>query len=69
MSADVVQGPARIFSMSDVEDADLPLPAHIHEPLASIAAVVRGQQLAFSLSTRLGIDPDQPLGLHKVTQT
>jgi glucosamine--fructose-6-phosphate aminotransferase (isomerizing) len=60
---------APIFSMSDSEDADLPLPAHIPEPLASIAAVVRGQQLAFSLSTRLGIDPDRPLGLHKVTQT
>jgi glutamine---fructose-6-phosphate transaminase (isomerizing) len=60
---------ARIFTMADAEDADLPLPAHIPEPLASIPAVVRGQQLAFSLSTRLGIDPDQPLGLHKVTQT
>jgi glutamine---fructose-6-phosphate transaminase (isomerizing) len=55
--------------MTDAADADLPLPAHIPEPLAGIAAVVRGQQLAFSVPTRLGIDPDQPLGLHKVTQT
>jgi glucosamine--fructose-6-phosphate aminotransferase (isomerizing) len=60
---------ARIISMTDGSDADLPLPADTPEPLASITAVVRGQQLAFSLSTRLGIDPDQPLGLHKVTQT
>ncbi|MGZ6372490.1 MAG: SIS domain-containing protein [Candidatus Limnocylindria bacterium] len=69
LEAELAARNARIFTMTDAEDADLPLPAHIPEPLASIPAVVRGQQLAFSLSTRLGIDPDQPLGLHKVTQT
>jgi glutamine---fructose-6-phosphate transaminase (isomerizing) len=69
LEAELAARNARIFTMSDAQDADLPLPAHMPEPLASIAAVVRGQQLAYSLSTRLGIDPDQPLGLHKVTQT
>jgi glucosamine--fructose-6-phosphate aminotransferase (isomerizing) len=69
LEAELVARNARVFTMTDAQDADLPLPAHLDEPLASIAAVVRGQQLALSLSTRLGIDPDQPLGLHKVTQT
>jgi glucosamine--fructose-6-phosphate aminotransferase (isomerizing) len=34
-----------------------------------LLATVRGQQLALSLARRLGIDPDQPAGLNKVTLT
>ena len=35
----------------------------------SIGAVVRGQHLARLVSLGRGIDPDQPLGLNKVTQS
>jgi glucosamine--fructose-6-phosphate aminotransferase (isomerizing) len=34
-----------------------------------ILATVRGQQLALATATYLGIDPDQPVGLNKVTLT
>lgn len=34
-----------------------------------ILATVRGQQLALALAAYLGIDPDQPVGLNKVTLT
>ena len=50
-------------------DADVPLPPSLPEALAPIAAVVRGQQLAYELALRLGYDPDSPEGLTKVTPT
>lgn len=34
-----------------------------------ILATLRGQQLALATATHLGIDPDQPVGLNKVTLT
>jgi glucosamine--fructose-6-phosphate aminotransferase (isomerizing) len=46
-----------------VPASDLP------EHLAPIASVVPGQQLAEALARRLGLDPDRPRGLQKVTQT
>jgi glucosamine--fructose-6-phosphate aminotransferase (isomerizing) len=60
---------ATVYRMNDQGDADLPLPPGVPEVLAGVTAVVRGQQLARHLSLSLGIDPDQPLGLAKVTQT
>ncbi|HZB48453.1 MAG TPA: SIS domain-containing protein [Mycobacteriales bacterium] len=39
------------------------------EPLAPLALVVPGQLVAEALSRRLGLDPDAPGGLAKVTQT
>lgn len=48
--------------------ADLVVP-DLPEPLANIACVVRGQQVARSLALLRGIDPDQPHGLRKVTPT
>ena len=39
------------------------------EALATVLAVVRGQQLAHCLALRLGRDPDAPKGLAKVTIT
>ena len=39
------------------------------EPIAPLALIVPGQLFAESLSRRLGYDPDQPVGLSKVTQT
>lgn len=48
--------------------AELPLPA-APEAMASILGVVRGQQVASSLAALLGLDPDRPAGLTKVTVT
>jgi glucosamine--fructose-6-phosphate aminotransferase (isomerizing) len=51
------------------EDVELPLPAAPPEPLLSIPATVRGQQVALALARRRGLDPDLPAGLSKVTPT
>ncbi len=37
--------------------------------LAPIGLIVPGQLLTETLSRRLGLDPDRPRGLHKITQT
>jgi glucosamine--fructose-6-phosphate aminotransferase (isomerizing) len=50
-------------------DAELPLPDETPEALAAITGTVRGQQLALALSEGLGLDPDAPAGLSKVTAT
>lgn len=49
-------------------EADLPWPAlgHLGECLP---VTVRGQQLALAVARRLGLDPDHPTGLTKVTLT
>jgi glucosamine--fructose-6-phosphate aminotransferase (isomerizing) len=39
------------------------------EPLSPLALVVPGQLLVEALARRLGLDPDRPRGLTKVTQT
>jgi glucosamine--fructose-6-phosphate aminotransferase (isomerizing) len=51
------------------ESDDVSLPDSAPESLAPIVAVVRGQQLAYELATALGLDPDSPPGLTKVTAT
>lgn len=43
--------------------------AEAPESLAPVLAVVRGQQLALFVARRLGLDPDKPVGLTKVTAT
>ena len=60
---------ASVLVIGSDESADMSLPARVPEPLAPIVAVVRGQQLAHGLATRLGLDPDNPQGLSKVTVT
>lgn len=60
---------ARVLVVGSGESADVSLPADVPEPLAPIAAVVRGQQLAYELALALGRDPDKPAGLTKVTPT
>jgi glucosamine--fructose-6-phosphate aminotransferase (isomerizing) len=49
-------------------EADLPWPAlgHLGE---CVLATVRAQQLALATARRLGLDPDRPEGLNKVTLT
>jgi len=44
-------------------------PERAPEAFAPVLAVVRGQQLALELARRLGLDPDSPRGLTKVTIT
>jgi glutamine---fructose-6-phosphate transaminase (isomerizing) len=58
-----------VITVSDSEDADLTLPPGMPEALAPVVAVVRTQQLAHALALRLGLDPDAPVGLSKVTIT
>lgn len=60
---------AHVLTVASEDWADVPLPRGMPEALAPIVAVVRGQQLAFALATRLGVDVDQPGGLSKVTAT
>lgn len=52
-----------------VEGSDLGWPAGAPEALAPVLAVARGQQLALALARELGVDPDTPPGLNKVTLT
>lgn len=47
----------------------VPVPVGLGEALAVIPLVVRGQQLAISTTIALGMDPDSPEGLNKVTAT
>jgi glutamine---fructose-6-phosphate transaminase (isomerizing) len=49
-------------------EATLPGP-DLPEPLAPLALIVPGQLLVEALARRLGLDPDRPRGLTKVTQT
>jgi glucosamine--fructose-6-phosphate aminotransferase (isomerizing) len=69
LEAELATRGANVLRINDHPDADLPLPPGVPEPLANIGAVVRGQHLARLVSLRRGIDPDQPLGLAKVTQS
>jgi glucosamine--fructose-6-phosphate aminotransferase (isomerizing) len=49
--------------------AAVPVPTGLGEALAAIPLVVRGQQLAIATTIALGMDPDSPEGLNKVTAT
>ncbi|HEU5086418.1 MAG TPA: SIS domain-containing protein, partial [Roseiflexaceae bacterium] len=66
---------ARLVAISDVPGvlaaADLPaaLPATVDERFSPITTVVPGQQLALYLAVARGIDPNNPRGLRKVTET
>lgn len=55
-------------ALAEVSSQVLPGPA-LPEWLAPIGLIVPGQLLTEALSRRLGIDPDSPRGLSKVTQT
>jgi glucosamine--fructose-6-phosphate aminotransferase (isomerizing) len=47
----------------------LPLPAGVPEWVSPMVAVVPGQMWAVALARTRGLDPDQPRGLSKVTET
>jgi glutamine---fructose-6-phosphate transaminase (isomerizing) len=58
-----------VLRLSDRDDAELPYPAGLSEPLCAVPATVRAQQLALAVARRRGLDPDEPPGLRKVTPT
>lgn len=47
----------------------LPLPAAVPEWLSPLVSVIPGQLFAYSLTLAKGLNPDQPLGLTKITET
>jgi glutamine---fructose-6-phosphate transaminase (isomerizing) len=51
------------------QSAALPVPSGLPEPVHVIAAVTRGQQLAYELARARHVDPDAPAHLSKVTAT
>ena len=59
---------ASVIEFGTGPDADAAWPA-LGTMAEGILATVRGQQLALATATYLGIDPDQPIGLNKVTLT
>ena len=66
------QAGAQLIAVGDeAGDADLrvPIPAGVPEALAPLVHVVRAQQLALHATLALGLDPDKPRGLTKVTPT
>ncbi len=69
LAAQLADGGAPVLSMSDDASASLPFPGGLPEPLATIPATVRAQQLALALALCRGVDPDRPPGLSKVTRT
>jgi glucosamine--fructose-6-phosphate aminotransferase (isomerizing) len=60
---------APVATCSPSEQSTLPLPPAMPEALYPILATVRGQQFAYELSLARGLDPDEPIGLTKVTPT
>jgi glucosamine--fructose-6-phosphate aminotransferase (isomerizing) len=66
---------AELLAISDDPDvlgrarAGLPVPAGVPEWISPMVAVVPGQLFAVALARTRGLDPDQPRGLSKVTQT
>jgi glucosamine--fructose-6-phosphate aminotransferase (isomerizing) len=47
----------------------MPLPSGLPEWLTPLVAVLPGQLFAMALAEAKGLDPDSPVGLHKVTET
>jgi glutamine---fructose-6-phosphate transaminase (isomerizing) len=62
-------GGTLVLRLADSPAAELPYTGDLPEPLCTLPATVRAQQLALALAVRRGIDPDAPPGLGKVTET
>jgi glucosamine--fructose-6-phosphate aminotransferase (isomerizing) len=66
---------AELIAISDDEallaaaQTPLRLPAAVPEWLSPITAVLPGQLLAYRLALARGLDPEQPRGLRKITET
>lgn len=53
----------------DTAHLSFDIPSSIPEWLSPIVAVIPGQLFAFTLAKVKGLDPDQPQGIHKITET
>lgn len=66
---------AEIIAITDDADTQadatctLPLPSGVPEPLTPLVSVLPGQVLAVTLTRDRGADPDEPVGIAKVTRT
>lgn len=69
LCGDLASRGAPVRVMGPVPGASCGWAADAPEMLAPVLAVLRGQQLALALARRLGVDPDHPGGLTKVTVT
>ncbi len=69
LAAQLEQAGTRVLRLADTPEATLPYPNGLAEPLSTVPATIRAQQLALALALRRGIDPDSPPGLGKVTET
>lgn len=69
LAAQLESAGTTVLRLAGRPDAELAYPDELSEPLSALPAALRAQQLALALATRRGIDPDEPPGLNKVTQT
>ena len=58
-----------LLDSRQAQSASLPVPPGLPEAVHVIAAVTRGQQLAYELARARGVNPDAPAHLSKVTAT
>jgi glucosamine--fructose-6-phosphate aminotransferase (isomerizing) len=68
LAAELAQRAATVVSVGSAGVEDIGWPAG-DGATDCLLATVRGQQLALALCARLGVDPDSPAGLRKVTPT
>lgn len=68
LRSDLTDRASHVADFGTGPDADAAWPA-LGGMAECILATVRGQQLALTMAAHLGIDPDQPSGLNKVTLT
>jgi glucosamine--fructose-6-phosphate aminotransferase (isomerizing) len=66
---DDLEGLRTVLVSRHADVVELPLPTGATELVGVIAVVVRGQQLALAWALELGVDPDAPPTLTKVTRT
>jgi glutamine---fructose-6-phosphate transaminase (isomerizing) len=69
LAAQLERSGTRVLRLADRAEASLPYPGGLAEPLCTLPATIRAQQLALSLALRRGLDPDEPPGLGKITPT
>jgi glutamine---fructose-6-phosphate transaminase (isomerizing) len=58
-----------LLDSRQAQSASLPVPPGLPEAVHVIAAITRGQQLAYELARARGVNPDTPAHLSKVTAT
>jgi glucosamine--fructose-6-phosphate aminotransferase (isomerizing) len=57
------------LNLLSIADLPLPIPSGLPEWITPLIAIIPGQLFAARLAAEKGFNPDQPEGLHKVTET